>query len=174
MALRERFQMRCLKGNHEELLLLAAAGERQALALLDRVGGRETLLSYGVSEAAYDAADLTVLQQLIIEHVPAAHLDFLDAFEDRVAIGDYLFVHAGVRPGVAIDRQKPADLRWIRGRFLDHDGSFGAMVVHGHTISDQPELLANRIGIDTGAYASGRLTALGLEEDRRWLLTGTC
>ena len=76
--------------------------------------------------------------------------------------GDYLFVHAGVRPGIPIERQDPADLLWIRDEFLNHDGAHEAVVVHGHTIAPDVEFRANRIGIDTGAYLTDRLTALCL------------
>jgi serine/threonine protein phosphatase 1 len=79
-------------------------------------------------------------------------------------------VHAGVRPGVALEEQDPTDMRWIRHEFLEHRGDHGAFIVHGHSISTEPDIQPNRMGIDTGAYRSGTLTALGLEGDRRWLL----
>lgn len=162
----------CLCGNHEELLLSAAEGGRQALGVFARVGGRETLLSYGVDDAAYEREDLKGVQRLIAEHVPADHLAFLRGLPDKLVIGDYAFVHAGVRPGVPIDAQKASDLRWIRSPFLEHVGRYDRFVVHGHTVSDQADIRANRIGIDTGAYRSGRLTALVLERDtRRFLAT---
>src|SRR3546814_1439126 len=80
---------------------------------------------------------------------------------DVIEIGDYAFVHAGVCPGVDLADQRAADLRWIRNRFLRHEGDFGKLIIHGHTITDAPEELPNRIGSDTGAFASGRLTELG-------------
>jgi serine/threonine protein phosphatase 1 len=88
-----------------------------------------------------------------------------------IAIGDYLFVHAGVSPTVPFGEQRTTDLRWIREPFLSHSEPFGAVVVHGHTITDEPQDRGNRIGIDTGAYLSGRLTALVLEGTRRRFLT---
>jgi len=89
-------------------------------------------------------------------------------------IGDYLFVHAGIRPGLAMELQSPADLLWIRGDFLNSALEHGKIVVHGHTITDHPDVRPNRIGIDTGAFATGRLTCLVLEGDnRRFLHTGT-
>jgi serine/threonine protein phosphatase 1 len=103
--------------------------------------------------------------------VPRRHFEFLAKFEDVIEVGDYAFVHAGVRPGVPLAKQRSRDLRWIRHEFLDHAGSFGRVIVHGHTISKGVEWRANRIGIDTGAYASGKLTALGLERDTRWHLS---
>ena len=91
-------------------------------------------------------------------------------FKDSILIGGYLFVHAGIRPGVPLEAQRTADLRWIREDFIDHRDAFGPVVVHGHTISGAADVRSNRIGIDTGAYASGRLTALGLEGPERWLI----
>lgn len=164
----------CLCGNHEELLLEAAAGARQALGIFHRAGGRETLLSYGVDEEAYDREDLNGLQHLIGDHVPAAHLDFLRTLPDKIVIGDYVLVHAGIRPGVALEAQKSSDLRWIRAPFLDHSGRFERFVIHGHTVTEEPDIRANRIGIDTGAYRTGRLTALVLEGDSRRFLTTDC
>lgn len=160
-----------LMGNHEELLLGARAGERNALAVFDRAGGRETMLSYGVDPADYDACTLAELANLIERAVPTHHVAFLTELADRVVRGDYVFVHAGIRPGVALDQQSPKDLRWIREPFLSHKGSYGAVVVHGHTITNVPEVRSNRIGIDTGAYSTGTLTALALEGDQRWFLS---
>lgn len=162
--------VRFLAGNHEEVFLKALGGSLEALRFFVKIGGRATILSYGVSEAEYNALDYPELLAALTERVPAAHVTFLQSFEDRIAVGDYLFVHAGIRPRVPIDEQKGADLRWIRSDFLDFRASHGPVVVHGHTICEQVEELPNRIGIDTGAYATGRLTALGLEADRRWFL----
>ncbi|KQM58834.1 MULTISPECIES: metallophosphoesterase family protein [unclassified Sphingomonas] len=164
----------CLFGNHEELLLEAAEGARQALGIFNRAGGRETLLSYGVDDATYEREDLKGVQRLIREHVPADHLTFLRSLPDKIVIGDYVMVHAGLRPGVALEDQKASDLRWIRAPFLDHGGRFERFVIHGHTVTDEPDVRANRIGIDTGAYRTGRLTALVLEGDSRRYLTTAC
>jgi serine/threonine protein phosphatase 1 len=168
LAASPRFAL--LKGNHEEMLLRAATGHRPSLQLFNRYGGRETLLSYGVDPAAYDEASFEELEALIVDAVPAAHRAFLDAGRAHVAIGDYLFVHAGIRPGVPLADQVGADLRWIRDPFLAHRGSHGALVVHGHTITAEPDVQPNRIGIDTGAYTGGPLTAIGLEGEERWFL----
>jgi serine/threonine protein phosphatase 1 len=89
-------------------------------------------------------------------------------------IGDYAFVHAGVRPDRPLGNQKINDLRWIRGDFLDYRGTLEKIIVHGHSITDEVEIRPHRIGLDTGAYASGILTAMGFEGDERWLVqTGT-
>lgn len=160
-----------LMGNHEEMLIRAWEGDRRATGLLHRVGGRETMISYGMSAADYDALDLDGLTEAIGEHIPVAHIAFLRGFLDQWQCGDYLFVHAGIRPGVPLDAQRPSDLRWIRGEFLKDTRDHGVMVVHGHSITEDPDEQPNRIGIDTGAFASGQLTALGIEGSARWFLT---
>jgi serine/threonine protein phosphatase 1 len=168
---RERPGTRFLKGNHEQVLLRAVTGDPKAVRFLVRIGGRATLLSYGIPEAEYDQLDYVELTERFAALVPQDHVEFLAGFDDWLAIGDYLFVHAGLRPGVAVEDQSPEDLRWIRSEFLDHRSSFGKIVVHGHSISEEVEIRPNRIGIDTGAYASGRLSAVGLEGSERWFLS---
>lgn len=163
--------IRLIAGNHEELLMMACRGDPKSLRIFARNGGRETALSYGVNEAEYDAADFDELQQLLEKHVPAAHLEFLSSMEEMVVIGDYAFVHAGVRPGIPLAEQSGADLRWIRDRFLTHAEPFERFIIHGHTISEGVDEQANRIGIDTGAYLGGELTAVALEGEERWFLT---
>ncbi len=159
-----------LMGNHEEVLLRARDGDRGALSLFDQIGGRDTLLSYGVDARTYDHCTLADLQELIGASVPTAHLDFLRELRSHYVSGDYMFVHAGIRPGVELEEQKPVEMRWIRDEFLRHKGDFGRVVVHGHTISNDIEIRDNRIGIDVGAYRTGRLAAIGLEGVDRWFL----
>ena len=161
--------VRILLGNHEEMLLDALDSDEVMRQFL-RYGGRETILSYLSEPETYHRADLAAARALMEAAIPDEDLDFIRSFEDSIAIGDYLFVHAGVHPDAAMDKQRPGDLRWIREPFLSHRNSFGPVVVHGHTITDQPEVRHNRIGIDTGAYCSGRLTALGLQGSTRWLI----
>ena len=168
-ALAARRTVRLLMGNHEEMML-EALESTEVLKHFLRYGGRETVLSYLTDTEAYHQAEIDAAQAMFRAAVPPEHLAFLRAMEDQVAIGDYLFVHAGVRPDVLLEQQRVADLRWIREPFLSHRESFGPVVVHGHTITDKPEVRPNRIGIDTGAYRSGRLTALGLEGTSRWLI----
>ena len=156
-------------GNHEEMFL-RSFDEADVLRQFLRHGGRETLLSYGIPKEAYALATLPEIQQLAREAVPAEDIEFISSFEDMIAIGDYLFVHAGVAPDVPLEQQRTADLRWIREPFLSSDADHGHVIVHGHTISDQPVVKANRIGVDTGAYRTGRLTALVLEGTRRRFL----
>jgi serine/threonine protein phosphatase 1 len=165
--------VRFLMGNHEEVFLKALNGSLEALKFFVKIGGRATILSYGIDEADYDAMDFDALLPALIARVPQAHVEFLRGFEDQIAIGDYLFVHAGIRPHVAFQDQSGGDLRWIRSEFLDFRGDHGAVVVHGHTITDDVEERSNRIGIDTGAFATGRLTAIGLEGGERWYLGTT-
>jgi serine/threonine protein phosphatase 1 len=171
MALGRSRPVRFLMGNHEEVFLRAMAGDVKALRFLIRIGGRETLLSYGISEEEYRGLDYEELMPLAQSKVPAAHLAFLSSFEKWIEVGDYLFVHAGLRPGIAVEDQTTSDLCWIREDFLSHRDSFGKMVVHGHSITEDIDVRSNRIGIDTGAFASGRLTAIGLERDERWYLS---
>ncbi|MFD1611686.1 metallophosphoesterase family protein [Sphingomonas tabacisoli] len=163
--------VRLLMGNHEEVFLKALKGSLEALKFFVKIGGRATILSYGFDESEYERLDYEELLPALIDRVPAEHVAFLESLENQIAIGDYLFVHAGIRPRVPFDQQVGGDLRWIRSDFLDFRGDHGAVIVHGHTITDDVEERPNRIGIDTGAFASGRLTALGLEAGERWYLS---
>jgi serine/threonine protein phosphatase 1 len=165
----ERRRIHILLGNHEEMFL-RSFGDVDVLRQFLRHGGRETLLSYGIPREQYAAATLPEIQQLARRAVPLADLEFIVGFEDIMAVGDYLFVHAGIAPGIPLEEQKTNNLRWIREPFLSHAEDHGYVVVHGHTIAERPVLRPNRIGIDTGAYDSGRLTALVLEGTRRRFL----
>lgn len=165
-----RGDVRCLLGNHEEIFLGALEGEPKALRLFCRIGGRETVLSYGMDAAEYERLDYEELVERLATLVPSRHRAFLTGFEDMIVIGDYAFVHAGVRPSTALDAQRRSDLRWIRDPFLDHRAPLEKMIVHGHTMNDDVAYGVHRIGIDTGAYATGRLTALGLEGGDTWLI----
>jgi serine/threonine protein phosphatase 1 len=162
--------VRALMGNHEEILLDVLAGDPEVTRLFCRVGGRETALSYGIGEQEYVEFGFEELAERLGALVPAEHRAFLLSLEDQVVEDDYVFVHAGVRPGVPLEEQVPSDLRWIRNSFLSFPDPFGKTVVHGHSITEEPDFRSNRIGIDTGAYKSGRLTALGLEDDRYWIV----
>jgi serine/threonine protein phosphatase 1 len=164
------FKLVGLAGNHEEVLLKILNGDASEIAGWLRFGGAETLLSYGADPTALEALSPEVAQRRIAEVIPKADGHFLEQLGDSMRFGDYLFVHAGIRPGVRPEQQTLRDLRWIREPFLSDTRDHGMIVVHGHTISDQVEEYGSRIGIDTGAYATGRLTALGIEGDRRWLI----
>ena len=161
-----------LAGNHEELLLRILEGDTRPLQQWLKYGGAECAESYGVNVAELLRLPRRDALDLLRSKVPSAHLTFLREMQDSYQFGEYLFVHAGIRPGVAIEAQSRADLRWIREPFLSHSQQHGFMVVHGHTIVDEVEEHGNRIAIDTGAYNSGILTALAIEDDRRWYLSG--
>ena len=171
IALRDEFpDTRLLIGNHEECFLASLTGDVRRLRYFMRIGGEATVRSYWNDDKSLADASFEDVAQRLPALVPAAHVDFLGQGEDMVAIGDYLFVHAGIRPGVPLERQSLADLRWIRDEFLDNLGDHGKMVVHGHSITAEPDEQANRIGIDLGAFRSGILGAVGLEGHRRWFL----
>lgn len=157
-----------LTGNHEELFLRILDGDDSALPHWLEFGGFECAMSYGVDPDRLVGRDGA---EELRAHVPRHHAAFLRSFGDGFRFGDYLIVHAGVRPGRPIERQEVADMRWIRRDFLQSTADHGAMIVHGHTIFDEPDEQPNRIGIDTGAYANGRLTAIGLEGTERWFLS---
>jgi serine/threonine protein phosphatase 1 len=169
-ALAQRRRVRLLSANHEEVMLKALGGSVDALRFFCRIGGEETIWSYGITGDAYRAMSFDELCTAFQAAVPAHHVALLSAAEDLVQLGDYVFVHAGVKPGTALTDQKASDLRWIRETFINDRRWHGAMVVHGHTITEAIDEHPNRIGIDTGAYASGRLTAVGLEGAERWFL----
>jgi serine/threonine protein phosphatase 1 len=158
-------------GNHEEVLLRVLRGDPSYIASWMKFGGAECLQSYGVNPRELRGKSEADALALIQNAIPAAHFEFLESFIDTCRFGDYLFVHAGIRPGVELDQQRQTDLRWIREPFLLSDTDHGYVVVHGHTISPKVEELPNRIGLDTGAYRTGNLTALAIEGSRRWYLS---
>jgi serine/threonine protein phosphatase 1 len=159
-----------LAGNHEDLLM-AFLENAEVLAVWRSLGGLETLHSYGVDVAsARTGRDLGALQAAFAARFPEHHRRFLESLDISTYIGDYFFCHAGVRPGVLLDRQNRDDLLNIRDLFLSSEMEHGKVVVHGHTPSVNPEIRPNRIGIDTAAYATGRLTCLVLEEEQRRFL----
>ena len=166
----ERPDTRFLQGNHEEVFLSALTGDLKALRFFNRIGGEETILSYGVGRDAYERADFNDLSRLLCAAVPKSHRNFLSDLEDMVVVGDYVFVHAGIRPGVPLDEQRSSDLRWIREEFIRSVSPQEKVVVHGHTIEADVVDEPHRIGLDTGAYCYGTLTAMGFEGQERWLL----
>jgi serine/threonine protein phosphatase 1 len=155
-----------LRGNHEEAMLAFLAGEPAGRSWLD-FGGNATLWSYGVEApaSAPNPTEFSSLRQALGERLPADHLDFLRELSLSATIGDYIFVHAGLRPGVPIDKQTEQDLVWIRDDFLRWTARFEKKVVHGHTPTSRPDFRDNRINLDTGAYATGRLTAAVFEDE---------
>ena len=176
LALNEEpaFAVRALKGNHEVQMLAFLDDPEQGPAWA-QFGGAETLVSYGVAppQARTDIGAWDEARVALAEAIPPSHLAFLRSLELAVVCGDYVFVHAGLRPGMALEEQSERDLLWIRDEFLSHPGPHAKVVVHGHTPEMEPYNGPHRIGIDTGAYATGTLTAVRLHgEDRRILHTG--
>jgi serine/threonine protein phosphatase 1 len=153
----------CLKGNHEAYMLEFLKDP----AILDewsRFGGLETLLSYGLKPSLnVDPDERARLANALTRALPEKHRDFLVSLRRTFTCGDFYFVHAGVRPGIPLARQSEEDLLWIREDFLIHEEQFEKVIVHGHTPVINPDIRPNRINIDTGAFATGRLTCLVLE-----------
>jgi serine/threonine protein phosphatase 1 len=165
IARRRTHELVCLMGNHERYVL-EFLDDPTVLESWRRLGGLETLMSYGVRPTVRPDADTQV--RLSIEFaraLPQEHRAFLSELQPCFACGDYFFAHAGVRPGVALEQQSEDDLLGIRAEFLACEDDFGKIIVHGHTPVMEPEVKANRINIDTGAYATGRLTCLVIEDD---------
>jgi serine/threonine protein phosphatase 1 len=174
-ALLERADARdivLLKGNHEEMLERALAGRLQ-FGEWRALGGGETLLSYDIDPRDIDEHDARALRNALLGKMPSRHMEFLFGLRHAYELAPFFFVHAGVRPGVPLSRQKTEDLLWIRDEFLNHDSDFGRIVVHGHSPVHQPEFRANRINLDTAAYATGRLTCLKLNAAGATLLGST-
>jgi serine/threonine protein phosphatase 1 len=159
-----------LSGNHEEVLLRLLQGEKKILASWLKFGGAECAASYGMDAESLCLVEEEDALELLRAKVPPAHRQFLEECHDTFRFGDYLFVHAGIRPGIGVEEQDRYDLRWIREPFLSDSKEHGFTVVHGHTIVSRVEERPNRIAIDTGAYHSGILTALAVEDERRWYL----
>lgn len=161
-----------VRGNHEEMMIRALSGEPALIPGWLQHGGLACALSYGVDPGdLMRDSDPSRLEQILRACIPREDVAFLDRSVDMIRFGDYALVHAGVRPGIALDAQTARDLRWIRGEFLDSDQEHGAVIVHGHTIREDVERRHNRIGLDTGAYLTGRLTALRLEGEERAILS---
>ena len=137
-----------------------------------QLGAVETLHSYGIdATATVKETGCAGLAQQLRETLPPHHRALLENLESSTTVGDYFFCHAGVRPGIPLDKQRPEGLAWIRELFLNARGDFGKIVVHGHSPTDQPDFRHNRINIDTRAYASGRLTCLVPEGSTRRILS---
>lgn len=162
------FKAHHLIGNHEAFLLDFLQDPEMGPGWLFN-GGVSTLESYGINldtsggGLALTQEVLGDIHERLIRNLPDSHVDFYDNLELAVALGDYFFVHAGIRPGVPFEEQTDDDMIWIRDEFLESDADHGKVIVHGHTITQTPDLRGNRMGVDTGAFATGNLTALVLE-----------
>jgi serine/threonine protein phosphatase 1 len=162
-------ELHLLMGNHEESFLSVLQGNYAELEEWLEFGGAETLMSYGIDpQSAW--SDPALFTDMIERNVPSSHRALLESMADQIRCGDYLFVHAGIRPGVELAAQSVDDLRWIREPFLSDRRNHELIVVHGHTIVDDVDFRPNRIGIDTGAYRTGKLSILGLEGADRWVI----
>jgi serine/threonine protein phosphatase 1 len=162
---RRRHETVFLKGNHEAFLLDVL---QDASKLQDwrNYGGLTTLMSYGVQPSMKPTAEeQTKLIDALIRVMPTEHVEFLRDLPLSFSCGDFFFAHAGVRPGLSLERQTEADLLWIRDEFLNSEDDFGKFVVHGHTPVAVPDIRLNRANIDTGAYATGNLTLLTIQGD---------
>lgn len=157
-------------GNHEEMMLRVLGDEPRLGQDWLAHGGYECAQSYGVPVGRLAALSPEDAAELLRAHIPSEDVAFLQQFADSFRFGDYLFVHAGIRPGVEIARQTTHDLRWIREGFLGVERDDALTVVHGHTISSEPEDVPGRIGIDTGAYMGGPLTAVVVEDEVKTFL----
>jgi serine/threonine protein phosphatase 1 len=152
-----------LKGNHE-LIAIKCLSDRDLLGQWLRLGGMETLISYGVSAEFFASGrQIAELQAAFHNALPQAHFRFFRDLQSSFVRGDFFFAHAGVRPNVELSRQNESDLLWIRDEFLSSNKDFGKIIVHGHTPTHEVEVQPNRINIDTGAYATGHLTCLVIE-----------
>jgi serine/threonine protein phosphatase 1 len=159
-----------LMGNHEAVFLKFLQ-EPEVLKHWQQFGGLDTLMSYGLTgEFSTNAEQLAGLAAALDKAMPAEHHRFLNQLVPSYSCGDFFFVHAGVRPGIPLTEQRQEDLLWIRDEFLLHEGGFDKIIVHGHTPVLEPEIRSNRINIDTGAYATGRLTCIILEGDQMWFM----
>jgi len=154
-----------LRGNHE-LIAIKCLSDRSLFDQWMRLGGLETLASYGVlPEPRVSGRQIVELQSAFHHALPQTHFRFFRDLQNTHACGDFFFVHAGAKPNVELSQQKESDLLWIRGEFLSSTYDFGKIIVHGHTPAREIEVRPNRINIDTGAFATGRLTCLVLEGD---------
>lgn len=164
-----------LKGNHEHMFLEFLQDSTVGPQWFS-LEGSTTVRSYGVSvsNGSIPLAGFSTIQKDLCEAVSKRHADFLSHLQLSWEIGDYFFVHAGIRPGRPLDEQTETDLLWIRRRFLDSTANHGKIIVHGHSVTDEPDLQENRIGIDTGAYVSNNLTCLVLEGAFKRFLSTAC
>jgi serine/threonine protein phosphatase 1 len=166
LARKHQHAMVFLKGNNESFAIQVLS-DPSVLSEWTQSGGINTLLSYGVKPSTRDDPqsdkDIAIAFR---QALPESHHQFIQSLALSFTCGDYFFTHAGVRPGIPLNEQSEQDLLWIREDFLLHEEDFGKVIVHGHTPVSEPEIRANRINIDTGAYATGRLACLVLQDDR--------
>jgi serine/threonine protein phosphatase 1 len=171
MQMHNRGRVVVLCGNHEEMLLASADGHAEAQRLWLECGGDATLRSYGLDPLGFMSLSPEKRGFTLQKEIGADMMDWLGSLPLSWRNGDYFFCHAGVRPGVRLENQRRQDLLWIRREFLDSQRHHGAVVVHGHCETSEVEVRKNRISVDTGAYRSGELTAVGLQDSFRWFIS---
>lgn len=155
----------CLKGNHEEMLLKVLRDDPALIPQWLVYGGASCVESYRIDSQKLSTLEPDDMQIILRKYIPASHLNFIDDMHDCINFGDFFLVHAGVDIELSRDEQNPSTMRWIREPFLKSKKDLGYRVVHGHTITPKPDITINRIGIDTGCYDSGVLTALVIEDE---------
>lgn len=162
-----------LKGNHEDKLFSFLNDPIEKAYSFLTYGGGSLSRSYGVEPAKLGGSekDMIAFRDRLQSAIPSEHFSFMRSLPTSYGTGDYLFVHAGVRPDVALENQSDHDLMWIRTDFLDHPDPLAKVIVHGHTPHEEPEFKINRINVDTLAYATGILTCVVLEEDKHLFLS---
>jgi serine/threonine protein phosphatase 1 len=172
VSLRQHHDAMLLKGNHEALFLGFLEDPSRVGPSWFRNGGWETLVSYDVdcSPNTTSEAELTGIRDAFLERIPQTHLAVLNSMAQSATVGDYYFVHAGARPGVPLAKLQERDALWIRDGFADRDEPFEKIVVHGHSPVNDVFVGKHRINLDTGAYATGKLTCIVLQGDNRRFL----
>ncbi len=175
VGLPRNFKAVYLRGNHEDMMLRFLDNPQYLESWL-AIGGQTTLMNYQVPVpgSGFSIRQALAVQDNLRQALPLEHRLFLHHLQTSFSVGNYFFVHAGVRPGIGLEQQAPYDLLWIRDGFLTSDVCYGSRIVHGHSIVRCPEVLPNRIGLDTGAYATGKLSCAVLENDQVHLLDATC
>jgi serine/threonine protein phosphatase 1 len=167
----DRFVVLC--GNHEEMLLASADGNASAQRLWLDNGGDATLRSYGIDQAEFLSLTSEQRGGVLSRVVGAETLTWLAALPVHFRSGGYFFCHAGIRPGISLDKQRREDLLWIREDFVSSNRRHGVVVVHGHSETADVEIKVNRINVDTAAYRTGQLTAVGMQGPYRWFISTT-
>lgn len=155
-----------LRGNHEAIAMKCLTDVTVFDNWMRRLGGIETLVSYGLDRKRLGDVDVDRLQSAFFDRLPDAHLRFFNGLRGMFSCGSFFFAHAGIRPGLSLAKQNERDLLWIRDEFLSSTEDHGKIIVHGHTPVDKPDVRSNRINIDTGAFATGSLTCLVIDQDR--------
>ncbi|QND51969.1 serine/threonine protein phosphatase [Phyllobacterium sp. 628] len=171
-AQKKTHRMLTLAGNHDVGFLDFLNGS-DVNGVFARHGGKQTAKSYGVTIDFYDPASVAAGRSALLRAIPAAHVEFLQGLRRSTIMGDFFFCHAGIRPGVDLERQNPEDLIWIRWDFLDDPHLHSKVIIHGHTPASDVEVRQNRVNLDTGAYASGRLSAIRIDAEAKSFLEAT-